>query len=117
MKGLFKRSYKVRVYAGQEVSDGFASATYIEKTALLDVQPVTNDAQGLPEGDRREARVKTFGSFPFQPADQYTGRPGDRLFYDGLWWECASAEKWDWGPLAHYNADFVLTPEVEDDAE
>jgi hypothetical protein len=111
--GIFKRPCVVRIYGEQQIIGGYGAAPYAEQAVMLDVQPVSNDAQGLPEGERREARVRTFGQHPFHPADQYEGKPGDRLLYGGRWFECVRADKWDYGPLAHYNSEFVSVPEVE----
>ena len=36
-----------------------------------------------------------------------TGTEGDRLYYDGKWYECKSCHTWDHTILAHTEAEFV----------
>ena len=94
--------------------NGYPSAPYTDGTALLNVQPLSsNDLQALPEGERTVKRVKAYGSERLASADEYLGIPGDRLYYHGLWYECKSSVMWDHTLLSHYESEFVLLPESE----
>ena len=110
--GLFKRPYVVRHYGEQSLVDGYASAPHTDAVTRLDVQPLTPDElMALPEGDRTVKRVKTFGPDRLTSADDYDDIPADRLFYQGLWYECTSSVMWDHTLLSHYRSDFVILPQ------
>jgi hypothetical protein len=113
--GLFKKPYTVRVYtAPQTITRGYASAPYSDKTMRLDVQPLTPDELlALPDGDRTEKRVKSFGPDKLTSADEFEGIPGVRLFYNGQWYECKSSVMRDHTILSHYRSDFVILPQRE----
>jgi len=107
--GLFKKRYTVRQYSRQTITDGYASAKYAEANLLLDVQPLSPDEmQALPEGDRTVKRIKSFGGDRLTSADEFESVPGDRLFYNGQWYECVSSVMWDHTVLSHYRSEFVV---------
>jgi hypothetical protein len=109
---LFKKPYTVRQYGQQTVVKGYAGAPYTDTVTKIDVQPLTPDElMALPEGDRTVKRVKTFSGKRFTSADEFEGIPGDRLFYQGYWYECKSSVMWDHTILRHYRSDFVLLPQ------
>ena len=109
--GLFKRPHAVRRYGQQSISGGHASAPYSDSVELMNVQPLSSDdLQALPEGDRAVKRVKSFGKARLSAADDSAGTPGDRLFYDGKWYECVSSVGWLHTPLSHWRSEFVLLP-------
>ena len=112
--GLFKRLYNLRSYAAQTIVNGYASATYSDSVKRFDVQPLTPDElMALPEGERTVKRIKTFGPDRLTSADEFEGIPGDRLFYNGNWFECTSSVMWDHTILSHYRSDFVLLPQAD----
>jgi hypothetical protein len=80
----------------------------------LDVQPLTpNELMALTEGERTVKRLKTFGTSQLVSADEFTGTPGDLLFYRGYWYECKSSVFWDQTILTHYRSDFVILPPAD----
>ena len=109
---LFKKPYVIRHYEAQTVNaDGYASAPYTDTAAMLNVQPLSpDDLMALPEGDRTVKRVKAIGKDRLASADEFTGTPGDRLFYQGYWYECKSSVMWDHTALGHYRSDFAILP-------
>ena len=112
--GLFKKKYTVRQYGQQQNVDGYYSAPYSDTVMLLNVQPLTPDElKALPEGEKTVKRLKSYGKAKMQSADEFVGIPGDRLFYQGLWYECVSSNMWDHTPLAHYESKYVLLPPTE----
>ena len=112
MLGLFKKLYTVLVYGAQTITRGYAAANYKPVTMRLDVQPLTPDEMmALPDGARTEKRIKTFGPDKLTSADEFTGTPGARLFYNGQWFECKSSVMWDHTLLSHYRSDFTILPE------
>lgn len=114
--GLFKRPYTVRQYGPQKIIRGHAASPHTDKTIRLNVQSLNPDELlTVPEGDRTVKRVKAFGSDMLTSADEFTGTPGDRLFYRGLWYECKSSVPWDHTfILNHYRSEFAVLKEQED---
>ena len=112
--GLFKRPYTLRRHGEQSVTGGYASAPYSDITVRLDVQPFNpEEMMALPEGDRTVKRIKSFGPDRLTAADEFRGIPGDRLFYQGLWYECTSSVMWDHTILSHYRSEFTILPPRE----
>jgi hypothetical protein len=112
--GLFKKPHIVRQYGKQAFVRGYASAAYTDKAVRLDVQPLSpDDLMALPEGDRTVKRIKTFGPDRLTSADEFRDTPGDRLFYNGQWYECKSSVMWDHTILSHYRSNFVILPQRE----
>ena len=110
--GLFKKPYTVRQHIPQTVVNGYATAPHTDTIMRLDVQPLTPDEMmALPEGDRTVKRVKTFGGDRLTSADEFSGTPGDLLFYEGYWYECTSSVMWNHTILRHYRSDFVIKPQ------
>jgi hypothetical protein len=115
--GLFKHPYTLRRYGPQTLTDGYPSAPFADQTAWLDVQPLSPDELlTVPEGARTVKRIKSFGPDKFISADEYTGRPGDHLFYQGLWYECLSSVMWDHTIISHYRSEFIILPGRDQDA-
>ena len=112
--GLFKRPYTLRSYAAQDIVNGYAAAAFTDSVKRLDVQPLNPDElMALPEGERTVKRIKTFGPDRLTSVDEFAGIPGDRLFYNGYWFECTSSVMWDHTILNHYRSEFVLLPQAD----
>ena len=107
--GIFRRTYTLRRFGEQTITDGYADAPYTEITVRLNVQPLSaNELKALPEGERTIKRVKAFGAAKLISADKTAQRPGDWLFCDGEWYECRTCVHWLHTPLHHCEAEFVL---------
>lgn len=111
---LFKKPYTIRRHTEQTIVNGYASAPYSDFITRLNVQPLTPDElAALPEGDRTVMRKKSYGPDKLISADEFEGVPGDRLFYNGHWYECKSSVMWDHTILSHYRSDFVVLPQCD----
>ncbi|MDR1687276.1 MAG: hypothetical protein LBS21_01530 [Clostridiales bacterium] len=111
---LFKSLYTVRKYGEQTIVKGYASSSYSDISARLNVQPLSPDElAALPEGERTVKRIKAFGSEKFTSADEFSETPADRLFYSGKWYECKSSVMWNHTLLSHYRSEFVILPAGE----
>lgn len=109
---IWKKSYTLRRYKQQKVKKGHATVSYEDTVVNLNVQPLSNtELMVLPEGDRSVKRIKAFGDFPIYTADQKTGRPSDKLFFEGSWYECVMSVFWEHTPLSHYRSEFVIVAE------
>lgn len=110
--GLFRRRYTLRRHSASKTVDGYSASGYSDVTVSLNVQPLSSDELlALPEGERTVERVKTFGADKLLTADEHSGTPGDWLLYDGKWYECKSCVHWLHTPLAHYEAEWVISAE------
>ena len=115
--GLFKKPYTLRRYGEQTVTGGYASAPYADMEVRLDVQPFNPDELlTLPEGERTIKRIKSFGQSRLTSTDEFKGIAGDRLFYQGYWYECTSSVMWEHTMLAHYRSEFTILPPREQEA-
>lgn len=105
---IFKRKYVIRRFGKQtEVGNGQSAAPYSDIIVPLNVQPILADGFEVgAEGERRHKRLKSFGSIDLQATNQFTGIPGDFLFYRGYWYKCTSAAPWDHTRLSHCEAEF-----------
>ena len=84
---------------------------------MLDVQTVTANAVLTKEGKRSTKGIKAFGAFPIKAADTKTGVQGDRLFFEGEWYECTSCIHKEHTPLTHYMSQFTLVSEAISNAD
>lgn len=108
---LFNKKYWVRRFGEQKEVRGYFTAGYSDFVASLNVHPMGADQmQALPEGERKLKRLEAHGSDVLIVANQDTGVKGDLLLYDGDWYECISAQKWDHTILSHLNYQFVIVP-------
>ena len=112
---LFRKPYTIRRYGKQEYVKGHATAAFTEtRGVMLDVQTVNpNNMEALAEGFRTSKRIKAFGDFVFQAADQTTGTPGDLLWYSNEWYRCISSVYKEHTILHHCRSDFVSAPSTE----
>lgn len=118
--GFFKHDYVVRRLKEDVYCGGYAApGGHTDSVATLNVQPLTSDElQALPEGERTVKHIKSIGEEKFTPADEETGTQGDRLYYEGKWYECKSCHLWDHTILSHYEAEFVeMSPGSEEPPE
>lgn len=115
LTSLFKHQYVLRQMMADTMVMGYsAPGGHKDQIIALDVQPLSSDdLQALPEGLRTVKRVKTLGGMAFTVADEENDVQGDRLFYEGKWYECTSCHKWDHTLLSHYEAEFVEMPPGE----
>lgn len=112
ISNLWRRPYTLRRYSPQKYVNGYAVKDYEDITVVLDVQFLTSrEMQLLPEGKRSTVHIKSYGNTIIRTADQSTGRPADRLFYQGEWWECESSVVRDKTLLSHCKAQFIKVSE------
>ena len=109
---IWKKKYVLRRYGKQRSRKGYFTRGYTEFSVFLDVQTVNSSATLTKEGRRATKEIKAFGRAQLQAADVKTGVQGDRLFFDGEWYECTSCVRREHTPLAHYRSQFTLVSEA-----
>lgn len=113
---IWKKCYPLRMYNRQGVVKGYAAfPSFTDKLVYLDIQPVNNSQQNLAEGDRTVRSIRAYGEFPIQTADAGQYYRADRLFFDGEWFECTSAQYYEHTPIKHWVYDFTRVPESENE--
>lgn len=111
---LWRKPYTLRRYGQSKMVRGYTTSEYTDTVVQLDVQPLsTTELEALPEGERSKKRVTTYGSYAIQIADQATQTKGDRLYYEGSWYEAETSEMWMGTPIGHYCCQFVKVAETE----
>ena len=111
---IFKKPYTIRRYGQQTITGGYASAPYTDFRTQLNVQPLSaKEVMALPEGERAAKRLKSFGKVKLAHSEDSGETPGDRIFYNGEWFECVSADMWDHTLLSHWRSEFILLPANE----
>ena len=112
MHSLWKRQYTLRRYTPQKNRRGYYSRGYTDTTVMLNVQTTRSDATLTKEGKRPTKAIKSFGTFPIKAADVKTATQGDRLFFEGEWYECTSCVHKEHTPLNHYISQYTLVSEA-----
>ena len=111
LRSLWKKTYTLRRYAGQEIFDGYPIATYSTMRVSLDVQPDMNASSTDKDGKRKVQRLTSYGNDPIYTDNVELGTRADRLFFDGDWFECDSVMMYEHTPISHYTATWVRIPE------
>lgn len=117
MHSIWKKQYTLRRYKKQKNTRGYFARGYTETTVMLDVQTVNSSAELTKEGRRSTKTIKAFGTFPIKAADTKTATQGDRLFFEGEWYECTSCVHKEHTPLNHYMSQFALVSEAVSDTD
>lgn len=112
MLDFWKRPYTLRHYGEQKIRKGYASRTYVDSTVMLDIQVVLSDGGPTESGKRETKKIRAFGDDEIVTASVDGKTQGDRIFFEGEWYECTSSAKWSHTPLAHYESTFVRVSEA-----
>lgn len=108
---MFRSEYIIRRY---EKADGEGYRLFRDNPIRLSIQSLnTRELEALPEGERSARRVKSFSSSEIRTVNQREEIPADRLYYQGEWYECEQASRWAHTPLAHWEGQWVVLPEGE----
>ena len=112
MHDIWKKRYTLRRYGPQRNVRGYFTRSYTETEVMLNVQTTQSDATVTKEGKRITKKIKAFGTFPIKEADVKTATQGDRLLFEGEWYECTSCVHKEHTPLNHYISQFTLVSEA-----
>ena len=112
MHSMWKKQYVLRRYTAQKNRKGYYTRGYSDTTVMLNVQTINASATLTAEGKRPTKSIRSFGSFPIKAADIRSATQGDRLFFEGEWYECTSCVHREHTPLNHYRSEFTLVSEA-----
>lgn len=101
---IFNREYTMRRFA----QDG----TYEDSVISVHLHASENGG-GSPWAETQGIvrNLQGHGMVPLREADLEAGTKADRVLYRGRWYECTSSVLYDHTSLAHYNYQFIVTPE------
>jgi len=116
---FFRKSYKVRRYSAPKNVDGYVGYDFEDITLQMDIQTMSDDVITTPDGQESVKRIKAFCDKPVLVRDPDKQQRADRVFFDGLWFECKSSRLSDNTPLRHYTATFteIRLPKGGEEAE
>ena len=106
---MFRSEYIIRRY---EKADGRISVSWTIRSGCIQSLN-TRELEALPEGERSAKKAKSFSSSEIRTVNQREEIPADRLYYQGEWYECEQASRWAHAPLAHWEGQWVVLPEGE----
>lgn len=104
---IFKKPHTIRRYSAPKIVRGYSSIPYEELTLPMDVQTLKDETITTPEGTKSVQRLKVFCDFEILVENQGTQQKGDRLWFQGKWFECKSSRLSENTPLRHWTSTFV----------
>lgn len=104
---IFKRPHALRRYSTPTIEGGYATVPYEDIVLRMDIQTTDNSAETTPEGRRSVQRLKVFCDSEIIAEDEATRQKGDRVWFQGKWFECQSSRLSENTPLRHWTATFV----------
>ena len=110
---FLKREHSLRRYSASEIVKGYASIPYEDLTLPTDVQTLEDVVITTPDGSESVQRLKVFCDSEILAENQNTQQKGDRLWFQGKWFECKSSRLSENTPLRHWTATFVECLDAE----
>lgn len=116
---LWKRKHILRRLVEPESSGGYVTEMTKDMVIKADVQTLSRRTTMGADGDYSVQEVKMFSDFEINVADQALGTMGDRLWFQGKWFECRSSRLSENTFLKHWTSTFVqcLNQEAPPDVE
>lgn len=116
---LLRKPYVLRrVLSGGYQANGYYAAARQDKVVYLNLQPYQERGQSQSdsgvEGTSSTRRLQGFGKDEIRTVEQYNSTLADRVCYNGRWFVCLVAEKWDGGFfIDHYKSIWAELPSKE----
>lgn len=112
---LWKRKRILRRYTGHEVVNGYELVTHEDRIISADIQTTALSVTTGLEGDMAVQRIKVFTDTQLNVARD--DLPGDRIWFQGRWFECRSTKLSENTFLKHWTSTFVECVNQEDAPE
>lgn len=104
---FFKRPHLLRRYSAPEIVDGYSSIPYEDMTFMMDIQTTDRQSSTDEAGTKTIQRLKIFCDSEIYAEDETTGQKGDRVWFQGKWFECTSSRLSENTPLRHWTTTFT----------
>jgi hypothetical protein len=111
---LWKKKRLIRRYS-EPVNVGGYQVPFSEDLYIMaDVQTTGNTSTTGADGDISTQSLKVFTDTELRVAEERTGTRGDRLWFQGKWFECRSARLSENTFLKHWTCTFVQCTNQEE---
>lgn len=114
LAGFFQKKRVVRRYSEPSYVRGYASLPYEDIKMKMDVQTTEDKASADTDGIKSTQRLKVFSDEQLRVEDNYRNIHGDRIYFQGKWFECESSRLSENTGLAHWTSTFVECSVQED---
>lgn len=111
---LWKKKRLIRRYSAPELGGGYAVSDYKDIWVSADVQTTDRSVSTGADGDIGLQRLKVFTDSELHVANDRTGTPGDRMWFQGRWFECRSSRLSENTFLKHWTSTFVECTNADD---
>lgn len=111
---LWKKKRLIRRYSLPTNVDGYQVPLSEDFYISADVQTTGNTSSTGEDGDISTQSLKVFTDTELKVADGMTGTFGDRLWFQGKWFECRSSRLSENTFLKHWTSTFVQCTNQED---
>ena len=117
MLQLWKKKRTVRRYYDPVMEDGYSVPSHTDFQILADVQTTDRSSSTGSDGDISTQKIKVFTAEEMHVASEENGTPGDRIWFQGKWFECRSSRLSENTFLKHWTSTFVECTNAGDPPE
>lgn len=110
---FFRKPHTLRRYMEPKIVRGYPSIPYEDLTFPMDVQTMEDAVITEGDGSRSVQRLKVFCDDEILVEDTAKKQKGDRIWFQGKWFECRSSRLSENTPLRHWTSTFVECPDQE----
>jgi len=104
---FFKRPHILRRYSSPIYERGYSTIPYEDIVLPMDVQTMKDVSVTTSDGTKSVQQLKVFCDYEILVENQGTQQKGDRLWFQGKWFECKSSRLSENTPLRHWTSTFV----------
>ena len=112
---LWKKRRLIRRYSAPELGGGYAVSAHEDFWITADVQTTDRSVSTGADGDIGLQKLKVFTDAELCIADERTGTPGDRIWFQKRWFECRSSRLSENTFLKHWTSTFVECTNADDE--
>lgn len=112
---LWKRKHLLRRYTGQKVVDGYEIACHEDSYIYADIQTTDQSVSTDLDGDMATQRIKVFTDTQLNVARD--NLPGDKIWFQGRWFECRSTKLSENTFLKHWTSTFIECMNQDEEPE
>ena len=115
---LWKKKRLIRRYSAPKAVDGYmVPSSHTDMYIKADVQTTDKSTSTGADGDITLQKLKVFTDSELCVADERTGIPGDRMWFQSRWFECRSSRLSENTFLKHWTSTFVECTNADDPPE
>lgn len=114
---LWKKERILRRFKAPLSTGGVTLQDYYDMPVMADVQTTDRSSKTREDGDLSSQELKVFTDEKLHVADEVTGTLGDRLWFQGLWFECKSSRLSENTFLKHWTSTFTQCMDQDDPPE